>query len=124
MGRGSESHRRFAILSVRRLSLQIVSAIGEATRWAVFEPEDAGVADRFRIQVNAYFYCLAVMNAFENDHFVFDCDAGLLKREVGVAPGFAIFVAFHPVGCREPISFTLHQTASGCRVTSTAFAPA
>ena len=36
----------------------------------------------------------------------------------------AIFFTFHPVGCQEPISFTLHQTASGCRVASTAFAPA
>ncbi len=124
MGRGSESHRRFAILPIRRLSLQIVSAIGEATRWAVFEPEDVGVADRIRSQVTAYFSCLADMNAFDNDHFVVECDAGLRKREDGVAHGFAIFIAFHPVGCQEPVSFTLHQTASGWRVASTAFAPA
>ena len=123
MGRGSESHRRFAILPVRRLCLQIVSAIGKATRWAVFEPEDAGVADRIRSQVTAYFSCLADMDAFDNDQFVVECDAGMRKREDGVAHGFAIFIAFHPVGCREPVSFTLHQTATGCRIASTAFAP-
>jgi len=102
----------------------MVSAIGEATRWAVFEPEDEGVADRIRSQVTAYLSCLTDMDAFENDRFVVECDAGLRKREEGVLHGFAIFIAFHPVGCREPVSFTLHQTAAGCRVASTAFAPA
>jgi hypothetical protein len=124
MGRGSEAHRRFAILPVRRHCLQMVSAIGEATRWAVFEPEDEGVANRIRSQVTAYLSCLTDMDAFANDHFVVECDAGLRKREEGVLHGFAIFIAFHPVGCREPVSFTLHQSAAGCRVASTAFAPA
>ncbi|MDH3590148.1 MAG: hypothetical protein OEQ74_12170, partial [Gammaproteobacteria bacterium] len=36
MGRGSESHRQFASLPVRRLCLQIVNSIDRGTRWAVF----------------------------------------------------------------------------------------
>ena len=124
MGRGSEAHRRFAVLPVRRLCLQMASTIGEATRWAVFEPDEAGLADRICSQVTAYLSGLIDMDAFDNDRFVVECDAGLRKRENSVDHSFAIFIVFHPIGCREPVSFTLHQTAAGCRVASTAFAPA
>ena len=124
MGRGSEAHRRFAVLPVRRLCLQMASAIGEATRWAVFESDEAGLADRICSQVTAYLSGLIDMDAFDNDRFVVECDAGLCKRENSVDHSFAIFIVFHPIGCREPVSFTLHQTAAGCRVASTTFAPA
>ena len=36
---------------------------------------------------------------------------------------YARGLAFHPVGSDKSISLTLHQTVSGCRVTTTAFAP-
>ena len=123
MGRGSVVHRRFAKLSVRRLYLQVISAIDEATRWAVFEDENSRLAERIRAQVTAYFSCLADMDAFENDQFVVECDAGMRKRESAGGHGFAIFVAFQPSGCSEAISFTLHQSIAGSRVVSTAFAP-
>jgi hypothetical protein len=32
-------------------------------------------------------------------------------------------LAFHPANSEQTISLTLHQTASGCRVAKTAFAP-
>jgi hypothetical protein len=34
-----------------------------------------------------------------------------------------ILLVFHPSFCDEPISLTVHLTAAGCRVGSTAFAP-
>jgi hypothetical protein len=37
--------------------------------------------------------------------------------------GITILLAFRPAGAQQAISLTLHQTVSGCRVTTTAFAP-
>jgi hypothetical protein len=56
------------------------------------------------------------MGAFESDRFIIECDD---RHEHGVT----ILIGFHPLGCKEPVSFTLHQAITGCRVTSTAFAP-
>jgi phage tail sheath protein FI len=123
MCRGSESPRLFSSLPVRRLCLQVLKSIDEATRWAVFESENERLADRIRGQVTAYLSCLADLGAFEDDSFIVECDAGLRRREEGVDHGFAIFVAFHPRASEEPVSFTLHQTVAGSRVASTAFAP-
>jgi len=123
MGRGSEVHSKFSSLPVRRLCLQIVNAIDEGTRWAVFEPDDSHLATRIRSQVTAYLSALANMGAFENDRFVVDCDAGLCKRKDTLERGVTILVTVQPQGCAEPISFTLHQTVAGCRVMSTVFAP-
>lgn len=124
LSRGSNTHRRFSSLPVRRLCLRILKTIEEATRWAVFEPGNDRLAKRIRSQVSAYLSCLADLGAFEDEDFIVECDAGLHKLADAAVPGFAIFVAFHPLGCPEPVSFTLHQSAAGCRVASTAFAPA
>jgi len=123
MGRGSESHRKFASLPVRRLCLKIINTIDQATRWAVFEPDNSRLADRIRAQVTAYLASLSNMGAFEDDRFVVDCDAGLCKRADGVEHGVTILIVFRPLGCTETISLTLHQTVAGCRVATTAFAP-
>jgi phage tail sheath protein FI len=123
MGRGSESHRQMASLPVRRLCLHVVNSIDRATRWAVFEAPDAGVAERIRAQVTAYLAALANMGAFESERFVAGCDASIGAMDDDVPRGVTILVSFVPSGCTEPVSFTLHQTAAGCRVTSTAFAP-
>lgn len=123
MGRGSESHRQFASLPVRRLCLRVTNAIEQATRWAVFETNDAQLGTRIRSQVVAYLSCLADMGAFENDRFVVECDAGLCRRADSLEHGVTILIVFHPLGCKEPVAFTLHQTVAGCRTTTTAFAP-
>lgn len=123
MGRGSEAHRRYASLPVRRLCLRVINSIDQATRWAVFEADDASLAKRIRSQVTAYLAALANMGAFENDRFIVECDAGLCQRHDRLEHGITILVVFHPLGCSESVSFTLHQTVSGCRVTTTAFAP-
>ena len=123
MGRGSESHRKFASLPVRRLCLRIISSIEQATRWAVFEPDDQDLHRRICSQAVAYLSCLADMGAFENDRFVVECDAGLCQRDDRLEHGVTILIMFHPLGCTEPVSFKLHQSVSGSRVTTTAFAP-
>jgi len=123
MGRGSELHRRFSSLPVRRLCLRAISAIDEATRWAIFEPEDARLGGRICAQVTAYLSTLSDLGALANDRIAVECDAGIRKRSENEERGVAIFVAFHPLGCEEAVSFTLRQTVAGCRVASTAFAP-
>jgi phage tail sheath protein FI len=121
MGRGSESNAKFAKLPVRRFCLQIINTITEATRWAVFEPSDSTLAERVRGQVLTYLDCLNDLGAFANDSFIVQCDAGVSNRSESEEQGITILLVFHPVGCDEPISLTLQQTASGFRVGSTAF---
>ncbi len=123
MGRGTESHRKFTSLSVRRLCLMVVNSIDQATRWAVFESDDSQLAVRLRSQITAYLSTLAKMGAFEDDRFVVECDAGLCPRDDQTEHGVTILVVFHPLGCKDAVSFTLHQTNAGCRVMTTAFAP-
>lgn len=123
MGRGAEAHREFASLPVRRFCLMIINTIAKATRWAVFEPNDATLARRIRAQVLTYFHSLDDLGAFADQRFVVQCDAGVSHRADSEAHGVTILLVFHPKGSDEPISLTLHLTATGCRVGSAAFAP-
>ncbi len=123
LGRGSETQRQFANLSMRRLCLRMINSIAAGTRWAVFEPEDLRLAERIRAQVEAYLCSLDGIGAFENDRFVVECDAGVSHRNDMPEHGVTVLVSFQPYGSAEPVSFTLHQTVSGFRVASTAFAP-
>lgn len=123
LARNSQMDRKFARLPVQRLCLSITNAIERATRWAVFEPNETRVADRIHAQVHAYMSWLSEAGAFADDRFVVQCDAGLHARPQNPHRGVTILLAFHPAGADETLSLTLHQTASGCRVTSTAFAP-
>ncbi len=121
MGRGSEAYNKYSKLPVRRLCLQIVNSIAKATRWAVFETEDATLAERLRVQVLTYLHSLDDLGAFADDNFVVQCDAGVSNRPDSQEHGITILLIFHPLGCDEPISLTMHQTAAGIRVGSTAF---
>jgi hypothetical protein len=123
LARGSESYREFKDLAVRRLCLRILSTIDNATRWAVFEKPDQQLTRRIRFQVLDYFRRLAELGAFANEQFVVECDAGLCKRTDRLLHGVTILLVFHPIGSADPLSFTIHQTVAGCRVTTTAFAP-
>jgi hypothetical protein len=120
IGRGSESHRLFSRLPVQRFCLRVVSTIAAATRWAVFAENDGGLVRHVRAQVLTYLGCLDDLDAFVDDRFVVRCGAGVDGQG---ARTVSILVAFHPVCSPEPISMTLHVTASGCRVGSAAFAP-
>jgi hypothetical protein len=123
LGRGSESHRQFASLPARRLCFHIINSIDRGTRWAVFESNDARVAGHVRAQATAYLSALADMGAFASDRFVVECNASARSHDDEREFGVTILITIHPLGCREPVSLTLHQTAGGCRVTTTAFAP-
>ena len=123
MARGRDVQRTFAKLPVRRLCLRIISAIRDATKWSIFEQWDKNLARRVRGQVLAYFYSLNNLGAFADVDFVVDCDAGVSKRSDRDEHGVTLMLRFRPVSSDEPVSLTLHLTASGCRVGSTAFGP-
>jgi phage tail sheath protein FI len=112
LGRGSEVNHIFASLPVRRICNRIIASVDEVTRWAVFEKPDAQHSLRLAAQIRHYLAELFELGALANDRYVVQCDA------------HTILLGFHPVGSERPILLTLHQTARGCSVASTAFAPA
>jgi len=122
MGRGFEAHREFTSLAVRRFCLRVVNTIARATRWAVFETRDETLARKIRVQVLTYLDCLNDFGAFADERFVVECDAGVSHRADGDEHGVTIMLVFHPSGSDERVSLTLHLTATGCRVGTTAFA--
>lgn len=108
-------------LSMKRFSLKIARTIERATRWAVFEQDRALAAERVERQVEELLHLLAQRGAIfaafvrcETHH-----DAPQMRSERGLSVMLTVQCAAAP----EPISLTVYQTASGCRVTSTAFAP-
>jgi len=123
LGRGTQMEKNYTALTVRRLCLSITNAIDNATRWAVFEPDAHQVAERIQSQIHAYMCYLADAGAFVDDAFMVQCNAGLHSHPIDPHRGITILLGFHPVGSDEPMSLTLHQTVSGCRVATTAFAP-
>lgn len=124
LGRRGQAEKTFASLTARRLCLMITNTIDRATRWAVFEANNCGLADRIHAQVHAYMSALADAGAFADNDFVVQCDAGIHSGPVDPHRGVTVLLAFHPSGSENAISLTLHQTAFGCRVATSAFAPA
>ncbi len=124
LARGSEAHSLFRSLAVRRLCLHIVNRIDRATRWAVFEKQDADLALTIGEQIRAYFGDLFELGAFENDRFVVQCDAGIARQADELEHGVTLLLGFQPSGGPHAVLLTLHQTARGCKVASAAFAPA
>lgn len=117
MARGSETHRSFTSLSVRRLVLRVVDTIDRATRWAVFQQPEARLAERVRARIHAYLCAMADLGAFENDRFLVQCDVNPAAPERGVT----VMLSFEPRHADEAVALTLHQSASGFRVAGTAF---
>lgn len=118
MGRGSEVHRQYASLPVRRFCLQIANAIAKAGRWAVFEPDHETITDRIRAQVLDYFRALDELGAFVDRRFLVRCEVDNERPQC-----VTILLVFHPTGSDEAVSLTVQLTAAGCRVASAAFAP-
>ena len=123
LAHGTQSGDEFASLTTRRLCLAITNAIDRGTRWAVFEPDPVAARERVVKKIHTFMCTLSDAGAFEDDHFLVQCDAGSQSRPVDAERGITILLAFHPTGSDETITLTLHQSASGFRVSTTAFAP-
>lgn len=117
LARNSQLYGRYASLHVRRLCLSMTGAIERATRWSVFEADGVRVAERVQAQVHAYMAWLADSCAFADDRFAVHCEAGREPR------GVTILLTFQPAGADEALTLSLHQTAAGCRVATSAFPP-
>jgi hypothetical protein len=112
MDPSGELHR--AILPVRRLCLRILKAIEKGTHWAIFETDCRRAAATVREQVSAYLSALQGLGAIEAEHVSVDAES---------SSGVTILIVFRPTGWAGSMSFTIHQTAAGCRIARTAFAP-
>ena len=123
LGCGSQMDKKFASLTVRRLCLTVTNTIDRATRWAIFEADASRAAERIQAQVHAYMTWLADQGAFEVETYSVQCDATLQQGLVDPQRGMTILLTFHPLGCDQAVSLALHQSAAGCRVATTAFAP-
>ncbi|MDG2375726.1 MAG: hypothetical protein P8M18_05180, partial [Woeseiaceae bacterium] len=123
LAHGVQPGDELASLTTRRLCLLITKAIGRSTRWAVFEQDAAAVREKIVGKVHAFMCTLFDAGAFEDDQFLVQCDAGSSHKPVNPDKGIIILLAFRPTGSDEIVTLTLHQTASGCRVATTAFAP-
>jgi len=121
LARGTESLPRYSDLRVRRLCLSLIKMVDRATRWAVFEQPGRHLAARVQAQVHAGLCALASLGAFDDDAFDVHC-------RVDPAPpagshGIDVLLSFTPVSSGVPLELRLHQSAAGCQVTNTAFAP-
>lgn len=124
LGYGHGMDTDSARLTVRRLCLGIVSSVDRATRWAIFERLDERLVQGLRGQLRTYLTGLADSGAFADDGFDVICDVRPSPGDVNAANEVTLILTFRPVGCNKPISVTMHQSISGCRVSRTAFAPA
>ena len=123
LAHGTQPEDELSDLTIRRLCLKITNAIDRATRWAVFEADAGKVGERVVNRVHSFMCDLSDAGAFENDHFLVQCDAGPKNGKLDPDRGITMLIAFHPAGSKKTISLTIHQTAAGCRVATTAFAP-
>ena len=123
LAHGTQVGDEFASLTTRRLCLMITNAIDRATRWAIFDPNAASVTERIVNQVHAFMCVLSDAGAFADSQFVVQCDRGTHDRPIDPDRGITLLLAFHPCNSEQTVSLTLHQSVSGFRVATTAFAP-
>ena len=123
LAHGTQARQELASLTTRRLCLKICNAIDRATRWAVFETHAGDIGERIASKVHAFMCALSDSGAFENGHFLVQCDAGPRQQPLDPDKGITLLLAFQPAGSRELVSLTLHQSTGGCRTASTAFPP-
>jgi len=122
LARDAQVDRNSLSLTVRRFCLDITTTIEQATRWAVFETDSVPVSKRLQSQVHAYMCSLADEGALADEDFAVHCEAALQTTPINPECSVTVMLIFRPIGAMEPVSITLHQTPSGCRVATTAFA--
>lgn len=122
LARDAQMDRNFFSLTVRRVCLAMTSTIEQATRWAVFQTDSVPVSERLQSQVHAYMCSLADSGAFADENFSVQCNAMLQTTPINPECSVTVMLTFRPVGSDDPVSLTMHQTPSGCRVATTAFA--
>lgn len=123
-GNGCETSGELIRLPVRRLVLRMIATIDTATRPALFETGDAGLAARLQSRLMAYLAGLAADGALADEFFSAQCDIVAASDGLLAARSIKILLGFRPAGCERAMTLTIEQNGAGCRVASTAFAPA
>lgn len=108
-------------LPARRLCLQLGKTLENATRWAVFDADPAHAARTVEQQVLHCLQALAEAGAFVADRF--SARATVQRDTDGTHRGLTVLLQFQPVFLDAPVSLTLYQAPSGCRIGTTVFAP-
>ena len=121
LARGTESLPRYSDLRVRRLCLALIKMVDRATRWAVFEQPGLHLAARVQAQVHAGLCALSTLGAFHDD--VFDVHCRVDPSPAAGSHGIDVLLSFTPASSGVPLELRLNQSAAGCQVTNTAFAP-
>lgn len=111
-----------ASLPLKRFSLKLAKTIEKATCWAVFEQDRDLAAARVERQVEGLLRDLGRRDAI--------CAAGVRCRvqrgtgRAGNEQGVTVLLTLQAEPDTAPLSLTLYQSATGSRITGTAFAPA
>lgn len=121
MAQAESCDRQQQSLPARRLCLQLGKSLERATRWAVFDADQVHAARQVEQQVYGYMQALAEAGAFAADRF--SVRAAVQRDTAGTDRGLTVMLEFQPAFLPDPVSLTLYQAPSGCRMATTAFAP-
>ena len=104
-------------LSVRRLFIMIEQSIARATRWVVFEPNDASLWKAIRRDLTAFLTLVwrdgALMGSSPDQAFFVQCDGETNPPEVIDAGQVVALIGLAPVKPAEFIVFRIGQHAAG-----------
>jgi hypothetical protein len=104
-------------VSVRRLFIMIEESIARATRWVVFEPNDASLWKAIRRDISAFLTLVwrdgALMGANPEQAFFVQCDSETNPPEVIDAGQVVTLIGIAPVKPAEFIVFRIGQHAGG-----------
>jgi phage tail sheath protein FI len=120
MAAGTAGSADWKYLSARRLALFIVNSIERGTRWIVFSPIGAEIADRVQRQVTEFFEALNDEGAFlgraEGDAYFVICDDRVNPVHVDGVRRFNILIGFAAMRAGEFHSYLVTHSVAGSGV--------
>lgn len=106
----------FKYIPVRRLTLHMINWTQQNTRWAVFEPNDAALLGRLRVQISTWLNGLwtqgALFGARADEAYVVHCDASTTTLEDIEAGRVNVQIAFAAVRPAEFLVLDLQVAAA------------
>lgn len=114
------SSSEWRYVNVRRLFIMVEESIARATRWVVFEPNDATLWKRIVRDVRAFLTLVwrdgALMGTTADQAFFVKCDAETNPPEVVDAGRVVILIGMAPVKPAEFVIFRIGQGVAGAEV--------
>lgn len=116
----ADSASEWRYVNVRRLFAMVEEAIGQSTRWVVFEPNDVPLWKAIRRDVSAFLRTLwrdgALMGRTEQEAFFVKCDEETNPPESIDAGRVVVMIGLAPVKPAEFIIFRIGQHAGGVEI--------